>query len=138
MMGNAQIQPLMYFQLMNVPMFRGTYMIIKVEHNITQGNMTTVFTGMKMSKVQLPYTQYWFKTSEDKGDNNENRVPNDAADNGEFIETIEGDKIDIQDNVLSKAIKELIGQEMYCDEFAKQVYSKISDGKVTINKGLIP
>lgn len=138
MMGNAQIQPLMYFQLMNVPMFRGSYMIIKVEHNITQGNMTTVFTGIKMSKVQLPYTQYWFKTSEDKGDNNENRVPNDAADNGEFIETIEGDKIDIQDNVLSKAIKELIGQGMFCDEFVKQVYSKISDGKVTINKGLIP
>lgn len=138
MMGNAQIQPLMYFQLMNVPMFRGTYMIIKVEHNITQGNMTTVFTGMKMSKVQLPYTQYWFKTSENKDDNNGNRVANDASDNGEAITTIEGDEIDIQDNVLSKAIKELIGEEMFCDVFVKQVYSKISDGKVTINKGLIP
>lgn len=139
MMGNAQIQPLMYFQLMNVPMFRGTYMIIKVEHNITQGNMTTVFTGMKMSKVQLPYTQYWFKTSDDKGDSkNEGRPANDASNNGELIKTIEGGEIDIQDNVLSKAINELIGKEMFCDEFVKQVYSKISDGKVTINKGLIP
>ena len=138
MLGNVQIQPLMYFQLMNVPMFRGTYMIIKVEHNIVQGSMTTVFTGMKMSKVQLPYTQYWFKTSEDKEENKQNRPANDAADNGEPIITIEGDKIDIQDNVLSKAINELIGKEMYCDEFAKQVYSKISDNKVKINKGLIP
>lgn len=55
MMGNAMITPLMYFQLNNIPMFRGAYMVIKVEHTISQGNMTTVFTGVRMSKNKIPY-----------------------------------------------------------------------------------
>ena len=55
MMGCAQIQPLMYFQLLNIPMWRGTYMIYKVTHNLTAGMMTTKFTGMKMSRRQTPY-----------------------------------------------------------------------------------
>ena len=55
MMGNAMITPLMYFQLNNIPMFRGAYMVIKVEHSISQGNMTTVFTGVRMSKNKIPY-----------------------------------------------------------------------------------
>ena len=55
MMGNAMITPLMYFQLNNIPMFRGAYMVIKVEHTISQGNMTTIFTGVRMSKNKIPY-----------------------------------------------------------------------------------
>lgn len=55
MLGNAQICPLMYFQLMNVPLWRGTYMIYKVSHNMTPGNMTTSFTGVKMSKFARPF-----------------------------------------------------------------------------------
>ena len=54
MMGCAQIQPLMYFELTNIPLFRGAYMIIKVEHNITPGNMTTTFTGVRISKNKIP------------------------------------------------------------------------------------
>ena len=50
MMGCAWIQPLMYFQLNNVPMFKGSYLIQKVKHRITPGNMTTSFTGTRMSK----------------------------------------------------------------------------------------
>lgn len=60
MMGNAQIQPLMYFQLLNVPLFRGTYMIIKVSHQIQSGNMTTKFTGVKLSRYAMPFTTNWF------------------------------------------------------------------------------
>lgn len=55
MMGNAQICPLMYFQLTNVPMWRGTYMIFKVVHNLTAGNMTTTITAMKMNKYAQPF-----------------------------------------------------------------------------------
>lgn len=55
MMGNAMITPLMYFQLNNIPMFKGTYMVIKVEHSIAQGNMTTIITGVRMSKYKIPY-----------------------------------------------------------------------------------
>lgn len=55
MMGCAKIAPLMYFQLMNIPMWRGTYMITNVSHNITPGNFVTKFKGIKMSAKALPY-----------------------------------------------------------------------------------
>ena len=51
MMGCAWVQPLMYFVLNNIPMFRGTYMIISVSHRIEQGNMVTKFTGIRMANV---------------------------------------------------------------------------------------
>jgi len=51
MMGCAWVQPLMYFVLNNVPMFRGTYLIEKVSHHIEPGNMVTRFTGVRMSNV---------------------------------------------------------------------------------------
>ena len=73
MMGNAQICPLMYFQLLNVPMWRGTYMIYKVEHNMTPGNMITTFTGMKMSKYAKPFnTTFFIKRNEMYGSSSGN------------------------------------------------------------------
>ena len=60
MMGNAQIMPLMYFQLFNVPMFRGAYMIYSVTHTMRPGDMTTTVKAMKMSKRTLPWCQEWF------------------------------------------------------------------------------
>lgn len=54
MMGNSQVVPMMYFQLNNIPMFRGAYMITKVEHNITAGNMETKFTGVRQNKSAVP------------------------------------------------------------------------------------
>ena len=50
MMGCAWIQPLMYFQLNNIPMFRGAYLIQKVFHHIEPGNMETTFVGVRMAK----------------------------------------------------------------------------------------
>lgn len=61
MMGCAQIQPLMYFQLMNVPMWRGTYMIFNVTHTMTPGNMVTRVKAMKLSNRAVPYSNAWFK-----------------------------------------------------------------------------
>ena len=60
MMGNVQICPLMYFQLLNVPMWRGTYMIYKVTHSMRPGDMTTRFTGMKMSKHAKPFNTNFY------------------------------------------------------------------------------
>ena len=51
MMGCAWIQPLMYFVLNNVPMFRGSYLIFKVNHKISPGNMITEFQGTRMANV---------------------------------------------------------------------------------------
>ena len=56
MMGNMQITPLMYFQLNNIPMWKGAYMIKKVSHNIAAGNMTTSFEGIRINKYAIPLT----------------------------------------------------------------------------------
>lgn len=57
MMGCAWIQPLMYFQLNNLPLFRGSYLIQKVKHVITPGNMKTTFVGSRMCRIANPLTK---------------------------------------------------------------------------------
>ena len=57
MMGCANILPMMYFQLNNVPMFKGAYMITKVSHSIVPGDFVTKFTGVRVSKNQLPFNK---------------------------------------------------------------------------------
>ena len=54
MMGNAMMQPTMYFNLRNVPMFSGPYMILSVDHYITPGNFDTYITGVRQPVVALP------------------------------------------------------------------------------------
>ena len=54
MMGNALIQPTMYFNLRHVPMFSGPYMIMEVEHNITPGTFDTNFKGIRQAIYSLP------------------------------------------------------------------------------------
>ena len=49
-LGCMNIQPLMYFDLQNVPFFHGAYLITSVSHNITPNHMTTSFTGLRQSK----------------------------------------------------------------------------------------
>lgn len=60
MLGCAQIQPLMYFQLFNIPLFRGTYIVTKVTHNIKPGYMTTNITGTKLCKYGKPFLSQAF------------------------------------------------------------------------------
>ncbi|MEN6294303.1 MAG: M15 family metallopeptidase, partial [Methanobacterium sp.] len=54
MMGSAMIQPMMYFQLSNIPMFRGAYLIYKVSHKITPHSMVTTFKGNRAKKTKTP------------------------------------------------------------------------------------
>ena len=53
-MGNACIQPTMYFNLRHVPMFNGPYLITDVEHSITANDMKTSFTGIRSPFFDLP------------------------------------------------------------------------------------
>lgn len=59
MLGCAWVQPLMYFCLNNVPLFRGTYLIQKVSHHIEVGKMMTTFTGVRMSNVRTKRLDNW-------------------------------------------------------------------------------
>lgn len=52
-MGNMQIMPMMYFQLNNIPLFKGGYFITKVEHQLNNNGMKTTFTGNRVNKYQL-------------------------------------------------------------------------------------
>ena len=54
MLGNPMVQPMMYFQLNNIPMFRGAYLIYKVNHSIKPNHMTTTFKGNRVKKAKTP------------------------------------------------------------------------------------
>jgi hypothetical protein len=44
----------MHFKLENVPMFRGTYLVMGVSHRITPHNIITEFSGMRQPKITVP------------------------------------------------------------------------------------
>ena len=54
MMGNALIQPMMYFNVRNIPMFSGPYMITSVTHQISEGEFSTTFKGTRQPFYSLP------------------------------------------------------------------------------------
>lgn len=54
MMGNAMIQPMMYFQLNNIPMYHGAYMITRVKHSLKPNSMSTNFSGVRIRNVATP------------------------------------------------------------------------------------
>ena len=53
-LGNALLQPTMYFNLRHVPMFNGPYFITDVSHTITPGNFETTFSGVRQGIFDLP------------------------------------------------------------------------------------
>lgn len=55
-LGCMNIQPLMYFDLQNVPFFNGAYLITSVDHQITPNHMVTSFKGIRQSKYQTKPT----------------------------------------------------------------------------------
>jgi hypothetical protein len=54
MLGDALIQPMMYFNLRYVPMFSGPYLITEVNHEINQGSFLTTFKGTRQPMAGLP------------------------------------------------------------------------------------
>lgn len=61
--GNVMIQPTMFFYLKNIPMFKGTYWITEVTHNIRNNNITTSFKGSRMPYTALPDIKDSFMSS---------------------------------------------------------------------------
>jgi hypothetical protein len=53
-MGNALIQPTMYFNLRHVPMFNGPYLITEVKHTVQPGTFQTSFSGIRQGIYDLP------------------------------------------------------------------------------------
>ncbi|MDB4352036.1 hypothetical protein OAA60_01220 [Porticoccaceae bacterium] len=62
MMGNALMQPTMYFNLRHVPMFNGPYMITRVDHTISPGTFETIIEGIRQSTAGLPKVDGFLQT----------------------------------------------------------------------------
>jgi hypothetical protein len=62
-MGNAMIQPTMFFYLKNIPMFKGSYWITEVSHNIRNNNFITTFKGTRIPYASLPDPKDSFTSS---------------------------------------------------------------------------
>jgi N-acetyl-anhydromuramyl-L-alanine amidase AmpD len=56
-LGNMTIQPLQYFELTNIPMFYGTYLITEVSHNIKPNHITTNFKGTRQPIATVPVVE---------------------------------------------------------------------------------
>jgi hypothetical protein len=62
MIGNALIQPKMYFNLRNVPMFSGPYQIQSVSHSIGPGSFTTSFSGTRQPVYEISAQDSYLQT----------------------------------------------------------------------------
>jgi hypothetical protein len=62
MMGNALIQPMMYFNIRNIPMFSGPYMITKVSHSVNESGFETHFEGTRQPFYSLPRIDNFIQT----------------------------------------------------------------------------
>jgi hypothetical protein len=62
-MGNMMIQPTMYFYVKNIPLFRGSYLITEVTHDITPSGAQTTFKGTRIPQESLPNPEDSFLAS---------------------------------------------------------------------------
>jgi hypothetical protein len=62
-MGNVMIQPTMYFYIKNIPLFRGSYWITEVTHNIKPTGIETSFKGTRIPRESLPKPEDSFLAS---------------------------------------------------------------------------
>ena len=63
MLGNVMIQPTMFFYLKNVPMFKGSYWITEVSHDVRNNSVLTTFKGARMPIGSLPDPKDSFSAS---------------------------------------------------------------------------
>ena len=66
MMGCALIQPMMYFNIRNIPMFSGPYMITKVTHTVSESGFETKFDGTRQPFYSLPTVETFIQTLNEK------------------------------------------------------------------------
>jgi GH25 family lysozyme M1 (1,4-beta-N-acetylmuramidase) len=81
-LGNAMIQPTQYFQVENVPLYNGAYLVLSVEHQIDPNKMTTTFSGTKILKYPVPRVLESSVVTGYPGGNTNNTNPAAASQDG--------------------------------------------------------
>ena len=81
------IQPTQYFQLENVPLFNGAYLIIGVEHSIKPNHMSTEFNGVRILKYPSPIVTEFAKSVLGDGSSVTDVITDDVATNVNNVET---------------------------------------------------
>lgn len=106
MMGCMNIMPLMYFQLNNIPLFRGAYMITNVSHSITQGNIVTSFSGVRVSQYLQPQVDDYLISNTVKNilKNGKSNNNDDGSTNIKIETQKSGDKITHQEKIWNEII----------------------------------
>lgn len=114
MMGNAMIQPMMYFQLNNIPMFHGAYMITHVNHSIKPNHMSTHFTGVRIRKIETPLMDVseLFMSLLDSIDSSDIKAAEPTRDFGSTTGNIEG-KFKIPNTVSVADLKNKINNNKF-------------------------
>jgi hypothetical protein len=97
-MGNVMIQPTMFFYLKNIPMFRGSYWITEVSHQIKGNSISTSFSGTRIPYTSLPDPKDSFVASY--------RILFDKIQNKAIakIKQRETNKTDSQENVIYQGV----------------------------------
>lgn len=130
MLGNMQIMPLMYFQLNNVPLWRGAYMIQKVSHNISAGKFETKFEGVRVNRHSIPLSNGTAFTliSPDKEERSKKTISLSQ-------ENINGENNILQENTISP-IEEEINKERYTPNKVSDIID-FNEKNITKEKPLI-
>ena len=136
MMGCACIMPLMYFQLNNIPMFRGTYIIYNVNHSITPGNMTTTFTGQRLSRFRKKRNENAMSCSPNEDGINRGSTYNSYDTNGNPIYTTGSGYKPLNDDDYNRIAKSTGVEKnaLRAVEYAETHYTGgyFSDGKLKV------
>ncbi len=114
MLGCARIMPLMYFQLNNIPLFRGMYIIYNVKHHITPGDMTTTFVGQRISRRRTKYTDEYgnivlSKTAQEVDDSSISTTIFDGEMSADGLSTATGRKLQPAEVTIYKTVREYAG-----------------------------
>jgi hypothetical protein len=103
-LGNALIQPTMYFNLRYVPMFYGPYLITDVSHNINPGRFETIFNGVRQPISSLPpFPNYIQSLNTNLIQNIRTKLENDRVNNVNFIANIKSEQTQVINSVLGVA-----------------------------------
>jgi hypothetical protein len=122
MLGNAMIQPTMYFNLRHVPMFSGPYMITSVNHTISPGKFDTSFEGVRQPIASLPLPTDYLATLKQSLITKSEQLIKQQASSGKLSS---GNIINNSSYVISKATKGVeIAEVIDCNESLYKRYEK--------------